>query len=338
MNDAVVVGRLYGGAIASTSSAACFADHGRSSSQLARLPPVTNSCTMYGRPSCSPTSSTWTTPACGSWAAAFASALEALQHVRVGELGGEDHFQGNNAVQAFGAGLINDAHAAAAKFFQDLVTRNVDGGRRQDRRSGRDRRDLIRGEDRRGDGFVFRRLPLYRRRRWGDGLGFGRDRLRRRRGRSQDLCGVGETGRAGRSPEGPDGRSATAFRERRGIGKGGFDAPDSVEIAHHRLDGTAPDAPPPVGVEGRGFVGHRQELFGAATVRERGAAQDLTPLPHGRGSTKQHQQLPRRLRSAAPAGGINDPVSALAPPTYATRGRLSRRTPPSPPGRPRRGR
>jgi hypothetical protein len=40
---------------------------------------------------------------------------------------GEDHLQGDDAVEFQMAGLVDDAHAAAAEFAEDLVTRQALG-------------------------------------------------------------------------------------------------------------------------------------------------------------------------------------------------------------------
>ena len=52
-------------------------------------------------------------------------ALKALHVVGRGELTGEDHLQGHDAVEAHLPGLVDDAHAAAGDLLQQLVVAEV---------------------------------------------------------------------------------------------------------------------------------------------------------------------------------------------------------------------
>ena len=76
-------------------------------------------------------------------AAASASARNRCTSAVGGELAGEDHLEGDDAVEADLPGLVDDAHAAAGDLLQQLVVAEVAnpcaGPRCRRRRSGSDR-------------------------------------------------------------------------------------------------------------------------------------------------------------------------------------------------------
>ena len=79
---------------------------------------------------------------CSSWATASASARKRAAASAVGVGAGQDHLQGDGAVEPDLAGPVDHAHAAAAQLAQDLVARDDRGRtpgtlRRQDIGPGR---------------------------------------------------------------------------------------------------------------------------------------------------------------------------------------------------------
>ncbi len=95
-------------------------------------PPGTNSNSKKARPSASPTYVVDLHDMCRCWSPSReprpSARKRAAASVRGAAAPGQDHFQGAGAVEPGLAGLVNDAHAAAAQLARDLVAGD-DGGR-----------------------------------------------------------------------------------------------------------------------------------------------------------------------------------------------------------------
>ena len=82
---------------------------------------------MYGSPSCSPTSWTWTMFGWRIWATARASLRKRASCVGGGMVPRQDPFEGHDAVEVELTGEVDDPHSPSPELSQDFVTGQVEG-------------------------------------------------------------------------------------------------------------------------------------------------------------------------------------------------------------------
>ena len=129
VDDAAPVGVVHGpGQRLDQLGAASAPASGVPSSRSARLPPSTNSSAKYGRPVV--LADLVDLDDVGVLQAGDGLGLgpEAAGGLGPGVLAGQDHLEGDEAVEPDLPGLVDDAHAAAAQLAEDLVAGDLGEG------------------------------------------------------------------------------------------------------------------------------------------------------------------------------------------------------------------